>query len=194
MKKIITLFLVSFLFLTGCGDILSDDSTLSSDESVVDRVSDEIEADEDKGDKNEETSDNDDDISITVIDATSTTAAKMKSTTAKTTTTTVKNTTTVTTAKKIITTTKQTTVKTENKPIVTTKAVKNESVSQGNGGSSNSVKVPEHEEKQGNLVWVPVNGGKKYHSSAGCSNMDNPMQVTKETATANGYTPCKRCY
>ena len=67
----------------------------------------------------------------------------------------------------------------------------------GNGGGDSggsSVTVPSHEETGENLVWVPTKGGKKYHSHAGCSNMDNPMQVTVETALANGYTACKRCY
>lgn len=38
---------------------------------------------------------------------------------------------------------------------------------------------------------VGLNGGKKYHSNSGCRGMKNPMQVTVETATANGYTRCK---
>ena len=65
----------------------------------------------------------------------------------------------------------------------------------GEGGhSGGSVTVPEKEETVGQLVWVPTKGGKKYHRSAGCSNMKDPMQVSVETAIANGYTPCKRCY
>lgn len=67
-----------------------------------------------------------------------------------------------------------------------------------NGNSSasseNSVVVPENNETGENLVWVPVNGGTKYHSNEGCSNMKNPKQVTKETAEASGYEPCKKCY
>lgn len=65
-----------------------------------------------------------------------------------------------------------------------------------NGGNSGgtSVTVPDHEETGENLVWIPTNGGKKYHTHAGCSNMDNPMQVTLETAIANGFTACKRCH
>lgn len=63
-----------------------------------------------------------------------------------------------------------------------------------NQGGGNTVTVPDHEETVGNLVWVPTNGGKKYHSKSTCSNMENPMQVSVETATANGYTACKRCY
>lgn len=63
-------------------------------------------------------------------------------------------------------------------------------------GSENSVVVPENNgtETGENLVWIPVNGGTKYHSNAGCSNMKNPKQVTKEIAEASGYEPCKKCY
>lgn len=59
---------------------------------------------------------------------------------------------------------------------------------------SSSVTVPQAEEIVENSVWVPVNGGTKYHSKAGCSNMIDPVQVSEETAIANGYEPCKRCY
>lgn len=62
------------------------------------------------------------------------------------------------------------------------------------GSSSQSVTVPTSEDKEGDLVWVPTKGGTKYHSKASCSNMKDPMQVTKEHAEANGYTPCKKCY
>lgn len=57
-----------------------------------------------------------------------------------------------------------------------------------------SVTVPQKEETTGNLVWVPVNGGTKYHNNSSCSKMENPMQVSIETAKANGYTACKKCY
>lgn len=60
--------------------------------------------------------------------------------------------------------------------------------------NSSSVTVPEHEETAGHLVWVPVNGGKKYHTKSSCSGMIDPMQVSIETAVANGFTPCKRCH
>lgn len=43
------------------------------------------------------------------------------------------------------------------------------------------------------MVWIPTNGGKKYHSHAGCSNMKNPQEVSIEQAEARGYTPCKKC-
>ena len=45
-----------------------------------------------------------------------------------------------------------------------------------------------------NLVWIPTNGGKKYHTYAGCSNMIDPEQVTKSEAEALGFTPCKKCH
>lgn len=70
----------------------------------------------------------------------------------------------------------------------------NGSSSSGSGSSGPSVTVPDHEEAGPNLVWVPTNGGKKYHTGPGCSNMEDPMQVSVETAEANGYTPCKRCH
>lgn len=44
------------------------------------------------------------------------------------------------------------------------------------------------------MVWIPTNGGTKYHSRAGCSNMENPREVTLDEAVAMGFTPCKRCY
>ncbi len=48
--------------------------------------------------------------------------------------------------------------------------------------------------KSETMVWIPTNGGKKYHSRAGCSNMDNPEQVTQTEAESRGFTPCKRCH
>ena len=49
-------------------------------------------------------------------------------------------------------------------------------------------------ETEGNLVWIPVHGGTKYHTHSGCSDMREPIQVSKETAVKNGFTACKRCY
>ena len=43
-------------------------------------------------------------------------------------------------------------------------------------------------------VWIPTNGGTKYHSNSSCSNMKNPQQVTLSQALAAGYTACKKCY
>lgn len=44
------------------------------------------------------------------------------------------------------------------------------------------------------MVWIPTNGGKKYHTHSGCSNMDDPEYVTIEEAEELGFTPCKRCH
>ena len=79
------------------------------------------------------------------------------------------------------------------------KPVQQEPVKQANNSEKNnsdggSVTVPTHEDTQGNLVWVPTKGGKKYHSRSGCSGMEGPMQVTVERATALRFTPCKKCY
>lgn len=43
------------------------------------------------------------------------------------------------------------------------------------------------------LVWI-TESGTKYHSSASCSKMKEPKQVTRDAAVADGYEPCKRCY
>ena len=49
------------------------------------------------------------------------------------------------------------------------------------------------EEPQEPTVWIP-NSGSKYHSRAGCSNMENPTEVPISKAKARGYEPCGRCY
>ena len=46
---------------------------------------------------------------------------------------------------------------------------------------------------QEEMVWIPSSGS-KYHSNSGCSNMENPTQVTISEAEAMGYGPCKRCH
>lgn len=43
-------------------------------------------------------------------------------------------------------------------------------------------------------VWIPTNGGKKYHKNASCSNMKDPEAVTQTTAEARGFEPCKKCF
>lgn len=80
-------------------------------------------------------------------------------------------------------------------PIVQpTEEPNNSTAGRDNQDGSSGVNVPDQSETGENLVWVPVNGGKKYHSRKSCSNMKNPIQVTEETAIANGYTPCSRCH
>ena len=44
------------------------------------------------------------------------------------------------------------------------------------------------------IVWIPTKGGKKYHKSSDCSNMDGPRKVTLSEAKSLGFTACKRCY
>ena len=44
------------------------------------------------------------------------------------------------------------------------------------------------------MVWIPTNGGTKYHENAGCSNMIDPEYVSLDYARDQGFTPCKRCY
>lgn len=46
----------------------------------------------------------------------------------------------------------------------------------------------------GFLVWIPTNGGEKYHSYAGCSNMVNPIQVTEGEAIKHNYSRCEKCW
>lgn len=49
-------------------------------------------------------------------------------------------------------------------------------------------------EQTGQMVWIPTNGGTKYHSHSGCSNMKNPRQVTRDEAESLNYDACKRCW
>ena len=45
------------------------------------------------------------------------------------------------------------------------------------------------------MVWVASSGkGKKYHSDPTCSNMKNPVQITKQQAVAEGKDACSKCY
>lgn len=43
-------------------------------------------------------------------------------------------------------------------------------------------------------VWIPTNGGKKYHTRSSCSQIKNPKAVTLSEAEASGYEPCQRCH
>ncbi len=79
-------------------------------------------------------------------------------------------------------------------PSTETEAPSQSQGNEGNSGGNAGVTVPDEEESEGTLVWIPTNGGTKYHSRSSCSNMKNPKQVSLETAEANGYTPCKRCH
>ena len=44
------------------------------------------------------------------------------------------------------------------------------------------------------MVWIPTNGGTKYHTDADCSNMIDPEKVSQAEAESAGFTPCQNCY
>ncbi len=64
-----------------------------------------------------------------------------------------------------------------------------------NTSGSSTVKrdLPEPEPGPG-AVWIPTDGGKKYHKTPDCSGMTNPIQVSVHTAQEYGFTACKKCY
>lgn len=43
-------------------------------------------------------------------------------------------------------------------------------------------------------VWIPTDGGTKYHSYSGCSGMENPKEVTEEEAISEGFSQCGKCW
>ena len=47
---------------------------------------------------------------------------------------------------------------------------------------------------EGDLVWVSVRGGVRYHKTPGCSRMQEARSLTVEEAVSQGYSPCNRCY
>lgn len=71
---------------------------------------------------------------------------------------------------------------------------KNTSSTASKNSQSSVTTTPSKPTNTDALVWVPTNGGKKYHSKSSCSNMKNPRQVTKQTAINEGFGPCGRCY
>lgn len=85
-----------------------------------------------------------------------------------------------TTTKKVTTTTKFTTT-TKKKTTTTAKTV--------------VTKAPQSKPTQ-EMVWIPTNGGTKYHKTSSCSKMIDPKHVTLEEAKRLGFTACKRkgCY
>lgn len=42
------------------------------------------------------------------------------------------------------------------------------------------------------MVWVSATG-KKYHRKSSCSNMKDPLQISRSEAITRGYEPCKKC-
>lgn len=43
-------------------------------------------------------------------------------------------------------------------------------------------------------VWIPTDGGNKYHSKSTCSGMESPRQVSKSEAIDSGYSKCGKCW
>ena len=84
------------------------------------------------------------------------------------------------------TTTTKTPETTEKTPETTEKAPETTEKSEGT-----TKKVDSADSK---MVWIPTKGGKKYHKSSDCSNMDGPRKVTLSEAKSLGFTACKRCY
>lgn len=102
--------------------------------------------------------------STTIRNATTTTTTTQPITTATTTTTTIRKTTT---------STKKATTTTIKKATTSTRAPA----------------LP-----QETMVWIPTNGGTKYHRKSTCSKMIDPEYVTLSEAKALGFTACGRCY
>lgn len=74
---------------------------------------------------------------------------------------------------------------------------KSESISSSSASkSSSSVKSAPSSayKKVGLMVWIPTNGGKRYHSNSSCSGMINPRRVDLGEARYLGFTACGRCY
>lgn len=53
---------------------------------------------------------------------------------------------------------------------------------------------PDPSDPRNITVWVPTNGGTKYHSRSSCSGMKNPRQTTLAQAKAEGYGACSKCH
>lgn len=70
------------------------------------------------------------------------------------------------------------------------------SASSKSSGSKSTAKVPAATayKKVGLWVWIPTNGGKRYHNNSSCSKMINPRKVDLGEAKALGFTACGRCY
>ena len=72
---------------------------------------------------------------------------------------------------------------------VTVKARSKKSSGQSSGKSSGQASSS----GVNGYVWIPATGS-KYHSSASCSGMHSPRQVSISQAISMGYSACKKCY
>ncbi len=48
-------------------------------------------------------------------------------------------------------------------------------------------------EDENTLVWIPTDGGIRYHTSNGCSNMIAPRKISRRNAAALGIELCGHC-
>ena len=64
----------------------------------------------------------------------------------------------------------------------------------GYDAAAGSSSVTSSDPADGTMVWIPTNGGRKYHAKDSCSGMIDPVQVTVSEAQRQGYEPCGRCY
>ncbi|MBQ9009082.1 MAG: peptidoglycan-binding protein, partial [Clostridia bacterium] len=46
----------------------------------------------------------------------------------------------------------------------------------------------------GQEVWVPTDGGTRFHSNATCSGMAYARKMSARNAQALGFVPCKKCW
>ena len=72
---------------------------------------------------------------------------------------------------------------------VTVKARSKKSSGQSSGKSSGQASSS----GVNGYVWIPATGS-KYHSSASCSGIHSPRQVSISQAISMGYSACKKCY
>ncbi len=87
--------------------------------------------------------------------------------------------------------------KSESKTSYSSNNVDEESSETSSSSSTDSLGILENSTPNNNqkiLVWIPTNGGKKYHSKSTCSQMKNPIQITEQEAINRNFTPCARCY
>ena len=56
-----------------------------------------------------------------------------------------------------------------------------------------TAEIVKTENEEDYMVWVPTNGGNKYHSKPSCSKMKNPKQISLKQAEKNGYSACRKC-
>ena len=75
------------------------------------------------------------------------------------------------------------------------KSGNNSGSSSGNNSGNSGNSSGGFTKTTGSGIWVAGSGkGKKYHSRPGCSNMIDPIEISKEQAEKLGYTPCAKCH